>query len=124
MRAVAAVATGSILEGEAAGGSRTRHLGAGAGTVGGESADRSGQRVSGAPAVVRSKRDGRIVGTGFSSSGKRPAVPVPGSSVATQARAVRASPTTLERSVRGGVRSAAVRSDQHVRGRGSRAESQ
>ena len=41
-------ATGSVLGGEVAAGTGKRSLGAGAGTVGGESADRSGQRVSGA----------------------------------------------------------------------------
>src|SRR5438445_6207410 len=109
MRAVASVAVGPVLGGEAAGGARKRRLGAGAGAVGGESANRSWQRVSGASAVVRPKRDGRLAGTGFSSSGKRPAVPLPGPRVATQARSVRASAATLERSVRGGIRSAAVR---------------
>src|SRR5437867_2985502 len=108
MRVVAPVAVGPVLGGEVAGGTRKRRLGSGAGTVGGESADRSGQRVSSTPAVVRSKRDGRLAGTGFSNSGKRPAVPLPGSRVATQARSVRASAATLERSIRGGVRSAAV----------------
>src|SRR6266853_147481 len=86
MRAVAAVTTGPVLGGEVAEGTGKHSLGAGAGTFGGEPVDRSRQRVSGAPAVVRSKRDGRLVGAGFCDSRKRPAVPVPGSSIGTQAR--------------------------------------
>src|SRR5690242_16556999 len=83
VRAMAAVADGSVLGGEVTGGTGKRRLGAGAGTAGREPADRSGQRVSLAPAVVRSKRDGHLAGARFCGSGKRPAVPVPGSSVGT-----------------------------------------
>src|SRR5256885_219766 len=52
---------------------------AGAGAAGGESADRSGQRVSSAPAVVRSQRHGCFAGAGLCGSGERSAVPVSGS---------------------------------------------
>src|SRR5437016_9612474 len=45
MRAMAAVATGSVLVGEAAARTGRRSLAAVAGTAGGESVDRSGQRV-------------------------------------------------------------------------------
>src|SRR5580692_7975440 len=45
MRTVAAVATGSVLVGETAAGTRRRRVAAGAGTIGGEPADRAGQRV-------------------------------------------------------------------------------
>jgi hypothetical protein len=57
---VAAVGTGSVLVGEAAAGAGKRGMAAGAGTVGGESADRSGQRVSVASAVVRPERHGCV----------------------------------------------------------------
>src|SRR5207249_4758079 len=50
-----------------------------AGGAGGESVDRSGQRVSSAPAVVRSQRHGRFAGAGFCGGGERSAVPVSGS---------------------------------------------
>src|SRR5439155_2767604 len=79
MRAMAAVATGSVLVGEAAARTGRRSLAAGAGAAGGESIDRSGQRVSSAPAVVRSQRHGRFAGAGFCGCGERSAVPVSGS---------------------------------------------
>ena len=61
-RAVAAVGAGSIGGAEAGAGTGRSELGAGAGTTGGQSADRSGQRVSSAPAMVRSKCHGRAAG--------------------------------------------------------------
>jgi hypothetical protein len=56
-------------------------LGAGGGIASGEPTDGSGQRVSLAPAVVRSKRDGHFVGARSCGRGKGPAVPLSGSSV-------------------------------------------
>ena len=79
MRAVAAVGIGSVLGTEAPRRDGKAWLGQGAGIAGGESVDRSGQRVPGAPAVVRSERHGRVAGGGFCGGGKGPAVPVPGS---------------------------------------------
>src|SRR6266446_7925241 len=108
MRVVAAVATGSFLVREAAAGAGKRRLASGARAVGGEPADRSWQRVPCAPAVVRSERDGRFAGAGFWSGGKRSVVPVSGSGAGSQARSVLAFTATLERSVRCGVRCAAV----------------
>src|SRR5258708_33254213 len=81
MRTVAAVATGSVLVGEIATGAGRRDVAAGAGTAGGESSDRAGQRVSGASSLVRSQRHGRLVGAGFCDSGKGPVVPLSGSGV-------------------------------------------
>ena len=60
-----------------------RSVAAGAGTVGGESADGAGQRVSAAPSLVRSQRQGCLVGGGFCGGGKRPPVPVSGSGAGT-----------------------------------------
>src|SRR5437879_13549392 len=89
-------------------GAGKRRLASGARAVGGEPADRSWQRVPCAPAVVRSERDGRFAGAGFWSGGKRSVVPVSGSGAGSQARSVLAFTATLERSVRCGVRCAAV----------------
>src|SRR5258708_38172319 len=69
MRTVAAVATGSVLVGEIATGAGRRGVAAGAGTAGGESADRAGQRVLGASSLGRSQRHGRVVGAGFLACG-------------------------------------------------------
>src|SRR5215472_15255009 len=76
MRVVAAVGAGSILGGEAGAWTGRSELGAGAATAGGESADRSGQRVPCAPAVVRPECYGRAVGGGLRGGGKRPPVPL------------------------------------------------
>ena len=64
-------------------GRERRSLTTGAGAAGGESVDRSGQRVSAAPAVVRSQRHGRFAGAGLCGCGERPAVPVSGSGAGT-----------------------------------------
>src|SRR5947207_1076684 len=59
VRVMAAVGIGSVLGAEVVTGPGRCELGAGIATAGSEPFDRPGQRVSCAPAVVRSKRDGR-----------------------------------------------------------------
>src|SRR5262249_278257 len=78
MRVVAAVGTGSVLGAETGAGTGRGQLGTGAAVVGGEPADRSGQRVPAAPPVVRSERDGCVAGSGFRGGGKGSAVSLPG----------------------------------------------
>src|SRR5215210_3647352 len=96
----------------------------GAGTAGGEPADRSGLGVSRAPALVRSERDGRFAGRGFSGGGEGPAVSVSGSAAGAPAGSFCAFATAMENAVRRAVRSGAVRPDQHVHGRRSRTKSE
>src|SRR5436190_227250 len=124
MRVVAAVGTGSILGAEVAARPGRGGLGAGAATVGGESIDRSGQRVPSSPAVVRPKRDGRVDGCGFCGSGKGSTVSLPGSGSGTSRGTVPALAAEVEGSVQCAVRCAALRPDQHLCGGGSGAESE
>src|SRR2546426_10521806 len=70
MRTMAAVATGSVLVRETAERERKRSLAAGAGAAGGESVDRSGQRVSSAPAVVDHSAMDVLLGQDFAVAGK------------------------------------------------------
>ena len=78
------------------------------------SADRSGQRVAAASAVVRAERDGGSAGRGLCAGREECALPLPGQAAATQGGAVFASAPTLAGFVRREVRCAAVRPDQHL----------
>src|SRR5438874_436625 len=124
MRTLAAVGTGSVLVGEVAARTGSGSLAAGPGIAGGESAHRSGQRVSAAPAVVRSERHGRFAGRGLCGGGEGPAVPVSGSGAGVQAGSVRAFAAALERSLRRRIRFVVVRPDEHICGGRSGTESQ
>src|SRR5882724_12473904 len=124
MRVVAPVGTGSFLGTEIAKRPGKRSLGAGAAVVGSEPVDRSRQRISSAPAVVRSKRNGCITGSGFRGGGKGPSLPVSGSSAGAQARTLHPFAAAMEGSVRGRIRCAVIRPDQHLCGRRGRTESQ
>src|SRR5258708_5269982 len=86
--AMAATAAGGVLGGEVVGGGEARNgaLGKSAAVVGGQSLDRSGQRVSGTPAVVRSKWDGGVVGGSLCGGGKRSTLSLLGSHCGAQAR--------------------------------------
>ena len=89
VRAVAAAGTGRVLAAAIARRPRSGELGEGAAAAGGEPADRSGQRVSRASAMVRGQRHGRVAGRGFRGGGEGPAVSLSGPGAGAQAGAVR-----------------------------------
>src|SRR5229473_344735 len=103
--AVAATAAGGGLGREVGRGCEAGNgaLGEGAAVVGGQSLDRSGQRVSGAPAVVRSKCDGGVVGGGLCGGGKRSTLSLLGSHCGAQASLVSASAGAMAGPVPGAV---------------------
>ena len=84
MRAVAAIATGSVLVGETAarGGKSVAWPQVLELLVVNRLID-PGSEFRVAPAVVRSERDGRVAGAGFCGGGKGPAVPLSGSGAGT-----------------------------------------
>src|SRR5882724_11716547 len=93
---------------------RSRKLGEGVAVAGGESVDRSGQRVAAASAMVSEQRDGRIAGSRFCGGGERPALPLSGSDLGAQAGAVRVVEAEVGGFVSCRLRGAAVRFDEHV----------
>src|SRR5712691_2543076 len=98
--AMAATAAGEVVGG---GEARNGALGKSAAVVGGQSLDRSGQRVSGTPAVVRSKCDGGVVGGRLCGGGKRSTLSLLGSHCGAQARLVSASAGAMAGLVPGAV---------------------
>jgi hypothetical protein len=85
------------------GAARNGALGEGAAVVGGQSVDRSGQRVSRTPTVVRSKCDGGVVGGGLRGSRKRSTLSLLGSHAGAQASLVSASAGAMAGLVPGAV---------------------
>src|SRR6266446_689999 len=109
VRAVASVEPGWFLATTTAGRTRSGELGEGVAVAGGESVDRSGQRVAVTSAMVSGQRHGRIAGSRFCGGRERPAVSLSGSDLGAQAGTVRLAAAEVGRFVSCRLRGAALR---------------
>src|SRR5207249_11542344 len=104
----------SVLGNALAGLARRDQLAAYPANFGVLSADRSGQRVAAASAMVRAERDWGSPRRGLFAGIEERAISLPGQGAATQERVVQPSAATLAGSVRRQLRGSPLRLDQHL----------